>query len=71
MGGGGVKWLSKMSFGIYLCHMVIYTIATKHLYSITTSPWMQIIVAILTLMGASILAWALYKLPYHKYTIGT
>lgn len=63
--------LSKLSFAIYLCHMVIYKLFSCRLYGISTSPIMQIVIMLLTFCGAYCLAWLLYKLPYHKYTIGT
>lgn len=66
-----IRSFSKLSFAVYLCHMTIYSYLTKNLYSISTSPLMQILVMISTLAGATLLAWILYKLPYHKYTIGT
>lgn len=66
-----IKTISKYSFGIYLSHMVIFSVATKRLYEISTSPLMQLSVMILTFMGAAVLTAIIYRLPYHKYTIGT
>ena len=66
-----IKTISKYSFGIYLSHMVIFSVATKRLYEISTSPLMQLSVMILTFMGATVLTAIIYRLPYHKYTIGT
>ena len=51
--------------------MVIFSVATKRLYEISTSPLMQLSVMILTFMGAAVLTAIIYRLPYHKYTIGT
>lgn len=66
-----LRFISKLSFGIYLCHMVIFSLISKRLYEISTSPIIQVSVMILTFGGATVMAWILYRLPYHKYTIGT
>lgn len=70
--GGGkiISLLSKLSFQIYLCHMVIYTVATRYLYLLSQSPIIIICVMCSTFIGATGLAWLLNKAPYHKYITG-
>lgn len=66
-----VKCISKLSLAIYLCHMLIYSTITSHLYIISSSPLFQMTVIVLTFISAYCLSWILYKLPFHKYIIGT
>ena len=65
-----VKKISSLSFGIYLSHMVVYSVLTSKLYTISTSPIMQSIVIILTFIGAYLLSLAISKLSIKKYIIG-
>ncbi|MDE6048068.1 MAG: acyltransferase [Paramuribaculum sp.] len=69
-GGKFISLLSKLSFPIYLCHMVIYTIATRYLYLLSKSIGMMICVMGCTFIGATCLAWLINKMPYHKYITG-
>ena len=66
-----IKFLSQQSFGIFLCHMVIYSCATSRLYqAIGTMWWVQFVVMFTTFIGAVALSWAISLLPGKKYLIG-
>lgn len=65
-----IKHISKLSFGIYLSHIVIYNTLIKGLYGISTSIFMQVLVMLLTITGSYLLVWLLSKLPFSKFVIG-
>lgn len=65
-----IKKLSSLTFGIYLSHIVIYRSLTVHLYLLSTSPLMQLLVMVLTFIGAWILTKLISLLPFKKYIIG-
>lgn len=65
-----IKEISALSFGIYLSHMVVYRTLTAHLYEVSTSPFVQVLVMLLTFIGGWVLTKMLGKLPWSKYVIG-
>lgn len=68
---GLIKKISSVSFGIYLCQMVIYRVLTIRIYAYMGTEWyMQIVVMISTFIGAYILTYALSKFSFKKYIVG-
>lgn len=65
-----IKHISFLSFGIYLSHMMIYSCITAKLYNFSTSWMSQVLVFVLTFLGAWLLSYLFSKLPYSKYVIG-
>ena len=65
-----IKKISSLSFGIYLSHMVIYSCMTVNIYHFSTSWILQILVFILTFLGAYFFSYILSKLSFSKYIIG-
>lgn len=66
-----IKNISTLSFGIYLCHMVIFKCITERIYYTIEANWyIQTAVMILTFLGAYLLTLILDKLPFKKYIIG-
>lgn len=66
-----LKRISPLAFGIYLSHMVIFRVLSIHLYFVSTSFMMQILVMLVTFMGTWGLNILVSKLPFSKYIIGT
>ena len=65
------KHISKYTFGIYLCHMVIYSLVTKKLlYQYDTSWYTQIATILLTFALSYTLCRLIEKLPFSKHIIG-
>lgn len=65
-----IKRISTFSFGIYLIHMLIYRSLTEKLYLLSTSPLMQLCVAILTFFFSYFLIYSISKISFSKYFIG-
>ena len=66
-----IKNISALSFGIYLSQMIIFKCITEKIYYNIGAQWyIQIVVIILTFLGAYILSWLLSKFPFKKYVIG-
>lgn len=65
------KRISPLTFGIYLSHMVVFRLLSIHLYIVSTSFVMQILVMLITFVGAWGLIVLVNKLPFSKYVIGT
>ena len=65
------KHISKYTFGIYLCHMAIYSLITKTLlYPYNTAWYTQITTILLTSVLSYILCRLMEKLPFSKHIIG-
>ena len=63
--------ISKMTFGMYLCHMVILRVLTIHLFNIYGAGiTIQFLVMLLTAIGAYALSKMIALLPWKKYVIG-
>ena len=63
--------ISKMTFGMYLCHMVILRVFTIRLFDIYGAGiTIQLFVMFLTSIGAYTLSKIIALLPWKKYIIG-
>ncbi len=65
-----IRNISKLSFGIYLSHILVFNVLTIYLYKYSTTFYMQIFVMLLTFIGAYILTYLLSKVPFSKFVIG-
>lgn len=66
-----VKHISALSFGIYLCHMLVLKVFMENIYVHLSASWYyQVIAMFLTFGGAYVMSWLLSMLPFKKYIIG-
>lgn len=66
-----IKDISASSFGIYLCQMVVFRSLTIRIYEEYGTFWyVQIMVMLLTFIGAYIITKIISNLPIKKYIIG-
>lgn len=66
-----IKHVSSLSFGIYLCHMLILKVFTENIYKWAGASWCyQLLCMLLTFAGAYALSWLLSKNPFKRYIIG-
>ena len=62
-----VKFIAYYSFGIYLCHMLIFSIITKNLFEFGPPPLIQTAVIITTFVLALSLSWCLARFNISRY----
>ena len=66
-----IKTISKLSFGIYLSHMVFFKTIVQHLvYQASTSWFHQVYAIALTFVLSLFFSFLVSKIPYNKYIIG-
>jgi len=66
-----IKTISKLSFGIYLSHMVFFkTIVQPLVYQTSTSWFHQVYAIALTFVLSLFFSFLVSKIPYNKYIIG-
>lgn len=66
-----IKHISGLSFGIYLCHMLVLKVLSENIFKLIGASWVnQLLCMALTFVGAYALSWLLSKIPFKRYIIG-
>lgn len=65
-----IKKISKMSYGIYLSHMMVFSLITNKIYKLGGGILQYSVVLISTFVAAYIISVLLSKLPFSKFIIG-
>lgn len=66
-----IKHVSSLSFGIYLCHMLVLKVISENVFKQMGASWqMQLLCMLLTFAGAYLLSCLLSKIPFKRYIIG-
>lgn len=68
---GVIKSVSSMSFGIYLCHMVVLKCVTERMFVLMSAAWYNMLLCMaLTFLLAYLMAMVISKVPVKRFIIG-